>query len=87
VPRHSYIGKCIYCGHCAPCAVGIHIAQVNKFHDLTRNKDVPPSVADHYRLLPHHAGECIACGQCESNCPFGVQIIDKMKQAVKTFGY
>ncbi len=88
VPTHSFMGKCIYCGHCAPCTVGINIAQVNKFHDLTRNKDtVPPSVKDHYRLLSHHAGECIACGQCEVNCPFGVEIINKMKEAEQVFGY
>ncbi len=88
VPAHSFKGKCIYCGHCAPCVVGINIAQVNKFHDLTRNKDtVPPSVKDHYRLLQHHAGECIECGQCEINCPFGVEIINKMHEAEQVFGY
>lgn len=87
VPTHSFMGKCIYCGHCAPCTVGINIAQVNKFHDLTRGKDtLPPSVKDHYRLLSHHAGECIACGQCEVNCPFGVEIICKMRQAEQVFG-
>jgi hypothetical protein len=61
---------------------------VNKFHDLTRTQEtVPASVRDHYRLLDHHAGECIACGHCEDNCPFDVPVIEKMSRAAETFGY
>ena len=25
VPKHSFIGNCVYCGHCAPCPKGIDI--------------------------------------------------------------
>jgi hypothetical protein len=87
LPLHSYKGKCIYCGHCAPCPVGINIAMVNKFHDLALVQgSVPDSVRSHYELLEHHAGECIACGQCLENCPFEVPIIQKMAEAAETFG-
>ncbi len=87
LPRHSYRGKCIYCGHCAPCSVGINIAMVNKFHDLARVQDfIPESVRSHYELMEHHAGECVACGQCLENCPFEVPIIEKMREAAQTFG-
>lgn len=87
LPLHSYRGKCIYCGHCAPCAVGIDIAAVNKFHDLARAQGgVPASVKGHYEALSHHASECVACGRCLPNCPFGVAIIDKMREAAETFG-
>lgn len=34
VPEHPVSGLCTYCGHCAPCTVGIDIASVNKFFDL-----------------------------------------------------
>jgi len=84
-PRHSYSGKCMYCGHCAPCAVGIDIALVNKYLDLSRSF-TPETVSDHYALLDHHASECIGCGQCEPNCPFGVDIIEKMASAAEVFG-
>ena len=84
-PRHSYSGKCMYCGHCAPCAVGIDIALVNKYLDLSRSF-TPDTVSDHYALLDHHASECIGCGQCEPNCPFGVDIIEKMATAAEVFG-
>lgn len=35
----------------------------------------------------HHASECIQCGQCETNCPFGVVIIEQMEKAAEKFGY
>ena len=84
-PRHSYSGRCMYCGHCAPCAVGIDIALVNKYLDLSRSF-TPETVNDHYKLLDHHASECIGCGQCEPNCPFGVDIIERMSEAAEIFG-
>ena len=87
VPLHRYEGKCIYCGHCAPCVVGIDIAMVNKFNDLAKVQDfVPDSVRGHYEALEHHGSECIACGQCLENCPFQVPIIEKMAEAAETFG-
>lgn len=76
----------MYCGHCAPCAVSIDIASVNKYLDLSAiQQEIPETLRDHYSLLSHHAGECIECGQCEENCPFGVDIIGKMKQAEELF--
>ncbi len=86
--KFKFHGNCMYCGHCAPCSVGINVADVNKYLNLCLAQgEVPETVADHYKLLPHHAGECVACGRCERNCPFGVYIIPKMKKAVEIFGY
>ncbi|MFQ9872514.1 MAG: aldo/keto reductase [Oscillospiraceae bacterium] len=86
-PRASFQGHCMYCGHCAPCTVGISIAAVNKYLDLAQAKGgVPETVQDHYDLLEHHAGECVACGACMKNCPFGTDIIAKMEQAARLFG-
>lgn len=86
--KFRFRGNCMYCGHCAPCSVGINVAEVNKYLNLClAQKEVPETVADHYRLLAHHAGECIACGRCEKNCPFRVEIINKMKKAAEVFGY
>ena len=88
VPRHSFVGHCVYCGHCAPCTVGISVADVNKFADLCKaQKEVPETVREHYAALSHHALECLACGKCLKNCPFEVDIIQKMKDAVEIFGY
>lgn len=86
-PRSSFTGHCMYCGHCAPCSRKIDIASVNKYLDLALIQgNLPETLKSHYDLLEHHAGECIECGLCMKNCPFGVDIINKMKQAVKLFG-
>ena len=86
-PRSSFSGHCMYCGHCAPCSKNLNIASVNKYLDLSLiQDDVPETLRNHYDLLEHHASECIECGACMKNCPFGVDIINKMKQAVKLFG-
>lgn len=86
--RFTWQGHCMYCGHCAPCAAGIDIAAVNKYYNLTVAEGfVPETVREHYKLLSHHASECIGCGKCEKNCPFGVDIRDHMKKAWECFGY
>ncbi|MCE5285780.1 MAG: aldo/keto reductase [Pelosinus sp.] len=86
-PKSSFSGQCMYCGHCAPCAKKIDIALVNKYLDLALiQTELPETIRDHYGLLEHHAKECIACGLCMKNCPFNVDIINKMKQAAKLFG-
>ena len=87
-PRVSWIGQCMYCSHCAPCPVRIDVALVTKFLNLTDGGErVPETVREHYAVLGHHAGECIACGACENRCPFGVAIRDNMKKAAEVFGY
>lgn len=86
-PRSSFSGHCMYCGHCAPCSKKIDIALVNKYLDLALiQEEVPETLKNHYDLLDYKANECISCGLCMKNCPFGVDIINKMKQAVELFG-
>ena len=86
--RFSWSGHCMYCGHCAPCTSKIDIAAVNKFYNLTvAQGEIPETVREHYKALEHHASECIACGACETRCPFGVQIVESMQRAAQRFGY
>ena len=85
-PRHAYVGQCTYCGHCAPCPSGIDIAMINKLYDLAKMQEaVPPTVRAHYEGLSAHAADCIKCGGCESRCPFGVHIIERMQAATELF--
>ena len=87
-PKISWKGYCMYCGHCAPCPVGIDVADVTKFLNLTKaQKMVPETVAQHYSVLKAHGGDCIGCGSCERRCPFEVPIRENMKAAKAVFGY
>ena len=77
----------MYCGHCAPCLKQIGVASVTKFLNLARAQgSVPETVREHYAALPVRAGAFIACGACETRCPFGVKIVENMRAAKATFG-
>ena len=89
----------MYCTHCHPCPAEINIADVTKFLNLAvaHNESngiaegspefrVPDTEAMHYKVLEHHAGDCLQCGLCESRCPFDVSIRENMKRAEKIFG-
>ncbi len=85
-PRHGYYGQCTYCGHCAPCPAGIDIAMVNKLYDLAlMQEQVPDSLKAHYRQLSANADACVGCRSCESRCPFGVKIAQRMEKARALF--
>ena len=86
-PKHAFsTGQCTYCGHCQPCPVGIDIAMSNKLYDLAAMQpEVPASLKAHYLELSPNAADCIACGGCESRCPFGVKVIEKMDAARELF--
>ena len=87
LPKISWKGHCMYCGHCAPCPVGIDVAAVSKFLNLAQAQGlVPETVQEHYALLAHHGGECVGCGACEERCPFEVPIMEHMVQAARVFG-
>ena len=85
--QSDFKGSCVYCSHCLPCPKSIDIAAVHKYLDIAHLDlaNVPPSIRSHYMSMPHTGEECIACGNCEKRCPFGVSIIENMKEAVRLF--
>lgn len=86
LPKVSWQGHCMYCGHCAPCPKGIDVASVTRFLNLaTAQQEVPETVREHYGLLSHKADVCIGCGVCETRCPFGVPVMENMKKAAALF--
>ena len=87
LPKISWKGHCMYCGHCAPCPQGIAVADVTKFLNLSLAQGaVPETVREHYAALPHGAGECVRCGACEKRCPFAVPVMENMAKAAELFG-
>ena len=86
-PKISWEGHCMYCGHCAPCPRGIDVAFVTKLLNLARAQgEAPETVREHYRALDATASDCVACGACETRCPFHVPIRKNMEQAREVFG-
>jgi len=85
--RNDFKGNCVYCSHCQPCPADIDIAAVNKYLDIARldAANIPQSIRSHYLSLEQAGSDCIACGNCESRCPFGVPIIKNMEEAEKLF--
>lgn len=85
-PQHAYSKKCMYCNHCKPCPSDIDIAMVNKLYDLaTMQESVPASIKAHYMALEKNASDCISCGGCETRCPFGVDIVERMAKTKELF--
>ena len=85
-PYHTYVGQCTYCGHCVPCPVKIDIAMMNKLYDLAvMQSEVPASLRAHYKEMAVNSDACIGCASCESRCPFGVKISERMEKARELF--
>lgn len=86
-PLHSAKGQCTYCGHCKPCPAELDIAMMNKYYDLAvMQPKVPATIEQHYLSLKHTAAECLHCKKCESRCPFGVEISERMRKTAQLFG-
>jgi len=85
--RSDYRGQCVYCSHCQPCPVNIDIAVIMKHLDIARLTPdaVPLSLQSDYSSLSASGSDCTSCGACEERCPFGVSIMENMKEAGSIF--
>jgi len=77
-------GKCVYCHHCLPCPEGLQVGWliwlVDHAHDGV-TVELQRMYEGHTRL----ASECVQCGICVERCPFDVDIMGKLDQAVRLF--
>jgi len=90
-------GNCVYCNHCLPCPVSIDIGRVLNHLDRIQAGKKAASLRNrtnyynpgrlrlsrsiNFKDLSGHADKCTECGACVKRCPFGVDIIGKMKRA------
>jgi predicted aldo/keto reductase-like oxidoreductase len=77
-------GECVYCNHCLPCPAVIDIGQVNRLLDAAQ-LGIVESLRRAYHALPVTASACTECGVCVERCPFGVEVVARMKQAASIF--
>ena len=77
-------GECTYCNHCLPCPVVIDIGQVNRLLDEAEF-GLTASLRAAYTALPVMASACTECGACTKRCPFGVEVVGRIQQAIEVF--
>lgn len=82
--RHIYLGECVYCNHCQVCPQDIAISEVIRIVNLVEAAELAEAQTE-YDHLVQKASTCTACGSCMELCPFDVDIIAKMRQAVELF--
>ncbi len=77
-------GQCVYCNHCLPCPAEIDIGKVIRLLDEAQG-ELTAELQAQYEALPVEAAACLACGDCEERCPFGVAVAERMEQAAALF--
>lgn len=77
-------GECVYCNHCLPCPSVIDVGLIIRTLDLAQQQMTAASQTT-YSALPARASDCIECGVCMERCPFDVDVISKMREAVELF--
>jgi predicted aldo/keto reductase-like oxidoreductase len=75
---------CTDCRYCQPCPNGVAISRVFAIY----NEAVMYNALDRSRMVyeqwmseDERADCCLACGECESACPQGIEIIEWLKKA------
>jgi uncharacterized protein len=78
------VGECTYCNHCLPCPVLIDIGQVQRLLDRAEF-GLTGDLRSAYAALPVQASACTECGACALRCPFGVDVVARMRAAAGRF--
>jgi len=77
-------GQCVYCHHCLPCPEGLQIGWLLWLVDYAHD-GVTAELQKEYDGYAHGASECVQCGICLERCPFGVDIMGQLEEAVELF--
>ncbi len=78
---------CQRCGYCQPCEQGVNIPVIFMAYDMY--KSYPANLKylglEKYNSLEVKPDACIECGECESKCPAGIPIMEKLKEVASFF--
>jgi predicted aldo/keto reductase-like oxidoreductase len=72
---------CTKCGYCMPCPNGVDIPRNFELYNQAAvygNESLARNLYSWHMPEETRAGECIACGECETRCPQQIEISDWM---------
>lgn len=75
---------CTGCNYCVPCPSGVEIPRIFSIYNDYSIFGGAKEFKEMYKGLMNEgkdASSCVECGQCESECPQHISIIDKLKEA------
>lgn len=72
---------CLDCGSCMPCPEKVNIPAVLRFQSFQEGYGLKEWAKKLYSGLEGKADKCTGCGECESKCPYKLQIAEKLKKA------
>lgn len=76
-------GTCTYCDHCLPCGADVPISDI--LWDLRAEQRGSSYARRAYAGRGAKASACTACGECLERCPFGVDIVERLREAARVF--
>lgn len=76
---------CRRCGYCLPCTMGIDIPNCFMFEGYYNRYGLKEWATSRYNKLVKKASGCIGCKKCMERCPYGLNIVEKLKKVVDTF--
>ena len=87
--KAAYMGRvkvnCTECGYCQPCPSGVDIPSCftfyNNFSMFGREEGY-----DMWLGSAQKASSCTECGVCETKCPQGITIRERLKEVKEAFG-
>ena len=79
-------GFCRNCGYCLPCPEKIPIPDIFRIEGYYERYGMKKWAIEQYHQLPVKAGACSSCEQCLTRCPYGVSILEHLKEIHQTFG-
>jgi predicted aldo/keto reductase-like oxidoreductase len=84
VMHRDLAGHCVRCNHCLPCPAGIDIGEMMLLVGIA-TWGVDEELRAWYGRQPAKASACVECGVCMDRCPFGVDIMTRMRDAGEVF--
>lgn len=81
---HYPEGQCVYCNHCLPCPVHIDIGRTLSLLDQAE-VGLTAELRTAFNALAVPPSECLECGDCTARCPFGVEVVPRMRKAAQCY--